>query len=310
MSRALVLFFLTTRAFALDPSDIHTVAVYDKPKRMTIEKYGEITKGLGREGALKRFAPTGVIRCGDRQASAQITGARNIVTTSDHIFFDRKTCRRKVDPEDCTLNLRTSKGWRKYDVERKLAGGFKCQNGEDQAWGDDWAVLKLEKDVPKEIEPYKIPMAGDVHQDEIENVIAVAGASKDFFFVKPDGEKVHPRNIQNCEVRFVRDVSGDGSYVETTCDNAILASGGSLLRPSPTGDGDTLIGIHMGSFELNDMLEKALEEGRTNTAPFKQGSWSAIYTSVDGVFLRALMSAINPEMAFLRALTSASSQDI
>lgn len=76
-------------------------------------------------------------------------------------------------------------------------------------------------------------------------------------------------------------------YVETDCDTASLASGGSLRRTNVDGD-VVLIAVHRGNFEFMADLQRALREGRVNQKEWEQGAWSAIYVSVACNFLKAV----------------------
>lgn len=263
---------------------LHNVAVFDKEKRFTFEEYAS-QKKIPLTDLEKRFAATGNIRCGEHQASAQLTGAADILTTSAHLLFS-PTCvpKTEVGPANKCIFLATVNGDRRtFDVKERLASGCDNKIGQEHKWGDDWLIVQLRSPVSG-AKPYRIPVKGDVHIDE-EPVVAIEGASRDFFRFS-NGKKTYPRSVQECRVRFIREASGEGSYVETDCDGAPLASGSSLLRD--TRKGDTLLGIFRGNFEFSDALEKALRENRVNRREWEQGAWSSIYVSVDGKFLKAL----------------------
>jgi hypothetical protein len=296
---AIMTMFVATQAFA---------GVINFPKRATFAKYAE-NKGVFEDEITRRYAATVVIVCDGHQATAQFTGSLEWLTTSDHVFFNRETCQPQAEAADCVITVRTVSGQRRYKgfqmadhgYRKKLAeierGGSDCpQAGLD--WGDDWAILRFTnkkaiRELAQEVRAYKIPMPADVHQEN-ENVVAVSGAAKDFFDFRVDGVKVYPRNLQDCTVKDITPFSGAGSFVETDCDTAALTSGGSLLR---AGQGsDTLIGIHMGSFETKEELARALSENRLNIKPYKRGAWSAIYVSLTGDFLQSLRGLLNHEI--------------
>jgi hypothetical protein len=289
---AMMMTFVASRA---------TAGVINFPKRLTFPKYAE-HKGVFADEIIRRYAATVVIRCDGHQATAQFTGSLEWLTTSDHLFFNRETCQPLAKPEDCVITVRTVNHQRRYKgfqmadhgyskkLEAIKRGDATCPKG-GLDWGDDWAILHFTnkdaiREMTKEVHAYKIPMPSDVHQEN-ENVVAVAGAALDFFDFTPDGVKFYPRNLQDCTVRDITPFSGNGSYVETDCDTAELTSGGSLLRAGRRGS-DTLIGIHMGSFESKAELTQALLENRVNMKPYKRGAWSAIYVSLTGDFLQSL----------------------
>lgn len=281
---ATAIILLGNVAIAVDATFIEEVAVHGEPKRYTYEKYAE-NKGVGTAVIMKRFGATAVIRCGNEQATAQLTGANDIVTTAAHLLVDPVTCRPKVRAVDCQVHFKVSeKSTKIYKVASELASGFVCPRAE-QKWGDDWSVLKLTEKI-LDVTPYKLPLDIDPLEDEVP-VVAVSGAARDFFIKNENGVKIYPRSVQDCRVRFVREKSGAGAYVETDCDTAPLASGGSLLRTNADGD-DVLIAVHRGNFEFTADLQRALSEGRVNKKEWEQGAWSAIYVSVAGNFLKAL----------------------
>lgn len=277
------------------------VGIIDSPKRHTFSSYAKL-KGVPETTIVKRYAATVVIRCNGHQATAQVTGAADILTTSAHVFFDRETCQQSATAKSCEITVRTSSSQTKYKglemvdygYRKSLAAGKSCP-GRGLPWGDDWAVLRLHNKmaiaaIAKDIKPYKLPASGVV-QKPGEQVVATSGASLDFFDFAPDGTKFYPRNIQECTVKNVES-TGDG-YVETDCDTAELSSGGALLRRDTTRD--TLIGIHMGTYESKAELTQALNENRTNTRPYKHKVWAALYVLVDHDFLRTLRQATQIE---------------
>lgn len=293
---AIITMFMATRAAA---------GVINFPKRETFAKYAE-HKGVFEDKITRRYAATVVIRCNGHQATAQFTGSLEFLTTSDHVFFNRQTCQPIAKAEDCVITVRTVSRQRRYKgfqmadhgyskkLEEIRRGEAICPKG-GLDWGDDWAILRFTdknaiREIAKEVREYKIPMPADVHHEN-EGVVAVAGAALDFFDFTPEGVKFYPRHLQDCTVKDITPFSGNGSYVETDCDTAELTSGGSLLR---SGRGsDTLIGIHMGSFESKEELTQALSENRVNIKPYKRGAWSAIYVSLDGAFLQSLRSLLH-----------------
>lgn len=117
---------LSNVANALDSTLIEGVAVHGEPKRYTYAKYAE-NNGIGTTAIMKRFGATAVIPCGSEQATAQLTGANDIVTTAAHLLVDPATCRPKARAADCQVHFKISeKSTKIYKVASEIASGFVC----------------------------------------------------------------------------------------------------------------------------------------------------------------------------------------
>lgn len=274
-------------ALAFDKSSVQQIAVIGEAGRYTFEGYAA-RKSLSASVIANRYAATGIIACENMQASAQLTGASNIVTTSAHLFEDEKTCAVVAKPSNCVFKITSGKQVFSYKVAARVATGFTCPNNTGIKTGDDWAILRLEKSI-QGVTPYKLPSEGSVLEPD-EKVVAVAGASYDFFLIDRNRRKVFPRTIEDCTVNDIRWVSGEGAFVKTDCDGAIYSSGGSLLRP--LYDGDVLIGIFKGTPEDREMANEAAKMSRFNQKNYSVRDWYSIYVSVTGKFLKALESAV------------------
>ncbi|OKO88747.1 hypothetical protein AC629_08350 [Bradyrhizobium sp. NAS80.1] len=75
-----------------------TVASTDTERRMTEETYAK-TNGLSPDAVGSRFAASGVLRCPGGDSSAQVTGARDVITTAAHAF--REVCKPPTSPDKC-----------------------------------------------------------------------------------------------------------------------------------------------------------------------------------------------------------------
>lgn len=280
--------FLGSGAQAFERSLIQKIAVIGEAGRHTFQEYAA-RKGLSTAVIEDRYAATGILVCGGMMGSAQLTGASNIVTTSAHLFEDEKTCVGLADPSKCVFKIASGKQVLSYKVAARVATGFTCPNNDRMKAGDDWAILRLEDQVPG-VTPYKFPYSEGIVFVEDEQVVAVAGASYDFFVTDRRGNKTYPRTIEDCTVKEIRYVSGNGAYVKTDCDGAMYSSGGSLLRATPQGD--MLIGIFKGASETHEMADEAVTANRRNQKAYDSGSWFSIFASVTGAFLKALEAAV------------------
>src|SRR5437762_50812 len=79
---------------------IVTIASADRDRRMTEEAYAK-AEGLSPDEVGDRFAASGVLRCPGRSSSAQVTGARDVITTVAHAFRD--VCKPLASPDKCTF---------------------------------------------------------------------------------------------------------------------------------------------------------------------------------------------------------------
>lgn len=292
---AILLVFMASHAGA---------GVVNFPKRKTFAEYAE-TKNVEEVEVTKRYAATVIVRCNGQQATAQFTGSADVLTTAGHLFFDREKCRQISDESGCEITIETANGRHKYTGFQMLDYGYRkrmeaIKEGRMSCprkglpWEDDWSILRLTnleavRNVKKEVRPFRIPMLKDVHKGR-ESVVAVGGAALDFFFRTENGGKVYPRSIQECGIQDIWPTSGGGSYVETDCDTAKLMSGGPLIRRGQNGD--TLIGIHMGSFESKEELQEAMRTGNPTTKDYKSGEWAGLYVSLDGELLKSLQAIL------------------
>lgn len=76
------------------------VALADRDPRMTEEAYAK-SNGLPPGEVENRFAASGVLRCPGGSSSAQVTGARDVITTVAHAFRD--VCKPLTSPDKCTF---------------------------------------------------------------------------------------------------------------------------------------------------------------------------------------------------------------
>jgi hypothetical protein len=278
---------LESGARAFEGAVIQKIAVIGEAGRYTFEEYAA-HKRLSTAVIRDRYAATGILVCGGMMGSAQLTGANNIVTTSAHLFEDEKTCAALANPSECIFKISQGAKVVGYRVAARVATGFTCPNNRKMKAGDDWAILRLEENVPG-VTPYKYPYSESFARADDEQVIAVAGASYDFFVTDRRGNKTYPRSIEDCTVKEVRYVSGNGAYVKTDCDGAMYSSGGSLMRATPRGD--VLIGIFKGTSETHDMADEAVTVNRRNQRVYDSRNWFSLFVSATGEFLKALESA-------------------
>ncbi len=120
-------------------TDLHRVAVIGEDDRMTFSEYAGI-KNLPINRVQKKLSATGIFSCNGADATGQLTGANDVVTTVGHHFFD-KQCLRMDEPDSCYFQPLGSMEKFKVKIETLVSG---CMPGRRNG---DWAVIKLERPV-------------------------------------------------------------------------------------------------------------------------------------------------------------------
>jgi hypothetical protein len=117
---------------------------------MTDEAYAK-ANGLSPDEVGNRFAASGILRCPGGASGAQVTGARDVITTVAHAF--RHDCKLRTPPDKCTFEYYRGAEIRTVPLSATLWMGTCIDSAPRRASGD-WAVAKL--DFPAEVTPYEI----------------------------------------------------------------------------------------------------------------------------------------------------------
>ena len=220
----------------------------------------------------KRFAASGVIRCPGGSGSAQVTGARDVITTAAHVFRD--ACKPKP-PDKCTFEYYLGTEKRAVPLSTSLWMGSCFEHGSKAIVGD-WAVATLQ--VPAEVTPYEIYERTEILV-ELERVLAVVG-----YDIEAAGktDKYGPFNktMQECQVRDVR----DWSIFETNCEFTVGASGSALFRL--LGSRMTLFGVLSGDYHDQEYCPRG-------SCAFRSRRWSSVYVTLKGEFKDRLLAAVS-----------------
>src|SRR3954454_19491781 len=147
---------------------IFTVALADTDRRMTEAAYAK-ANGLSPDAVESHFAASGVLRCPGGDSSAQVTGARDVITTAAHAFRD--LCKLHTPSDKCKFEYYLGADKRAIPLSATLWMGT-CFDSAPRAVSNDWAVAKLE--FPAEVTPYEIYERTDILV-ELERVLAVVG---------------------------------------------------------------------------------------------------------------------------------------
>lgn len=263
---------------------IHRAAVVDGEGRRTEEKYAA-EKGLPLRSVQNRFAATGVINCNGTKATAQLTGANDVITTAAHVFYPDLKCNLANRPESCTFTLKNGTAEKVLRIKSSVAIGYKCPQGANQL--DDWAVLKLDG-AAEGVNPYELPSSNDQVRGD-DKVVSVLAGSMDFTVVdRKSGRKSSPKTIDECTVKrtIVFDVM---AKFESDCDAGPGGSGGAVLKRQ--GGRDLMVGITVHSNANLDQEREAAKQGRKLTGSYAPNNWSTYHLPLDGAFLKAVERA-------------------
>ncbi|MGV7216186.1 hypothetical protein [Bradyrhizobium sp. UFLA05-112] len=238
---------------------------------MTEEAYAE-ANGFSLDEVGDRFAASGVLRCPGGASSAQVTGARDVITTAAHAFRD--DCKLRTPPDKCIFEYYLGAERRTVPLSEALWMGT-CLDSAPRAVSGDWAVAKLE--FPAEVRPYEIYEQPEILM-ELERVLAVVG-----YDIEATGktDKYGPFNktIQECQIRDVR----DWWTFETNCEFTVGASGSALFRL--LGHRMTLFGVVSGDYRDKEYCPRGGCE-------FKSRKWSSVHVTLKGEFKDRLLAAV------------------
>jgi hypothetical protein len=243
---------------------------------MTEEVYAK-ANSFSPDAVRSRFAASGVLRCPGGDSSAQVTGARDVITTAAHAFRD--LCKPPKSPDKCIFEYYLGTEKRAVPLSATLWMGTCFEHG-SKAVGGDWAVAKLA--FPAEVTPYEIYEGTDILV-ELERVLAVVGYDIEAAG-KTDRYGPFNKTMQECQVRDM----WDWSIFETSCEFTVGASGSALFRF--LGGRMTLLGILSGDHHDQEYCPRGGCE-------FRSGRWSSVYVTLKGEFKNQLLAAVSQSAA-------------
>src|SRR5690606_14615348 len=222
---------------ALPPGMLVPVVRIGPESRLTFSQYAA-ENGFSAGKLEQRYAATGLLRCNGSVGTAQLTAARDVITTAAHVLFDRSGRPRT----GCTFRVKGPGGWKSYAVDPT---SVRCGSTTPYSHpgSHDWAVARLPKPV-KGVTPYRLGGAGT-------SVRLVAGMHDDW----PGG-----RSIEACRIRARRPVGGGIDEIHFDCSAGNGASGSAILA----GNSDTLVGIFVGYRSTNPRARAPYSEHHYN----------------------------------------------
>lgn len=201
---------------------LHKVVLLGADGRESVDEYqNRKNRDLSEKDKVdyqKKFLATGVLTCGGALATAQLSGAGDVITTAAHNFFGDQ-CQAWMNDGRCFFETAGQR------VELDMASvKASCPYPNQRL---DWAVAKLKRPI-RGVEPYNIPERDWALMPDT-SVTQVSGV-KNF---RPN------RQVQECSVRHV--LQGPNYAATHDCDT----------EPSASGSGQfdsnfTLIAVHTG----------------------------------------------------------------
>ena len=176
----------------------------------------------------RRYAGTGLVRCGAAHGSGQLTLADDVITTAAHVLYDHDG-RLRGDSAHCQFIVQVAghEIATPLDVEGAIVGSH---DPYAESAVHDWAVVKLAHPL-REATPYPLttPQAAS-------SVLFVARGAIDW------GEG-HETSMQACRLRDSLELGSEGTReFAFDCSTNVGASGAGLLD----GEGKALMAIFVG----------------------------------------------------------------
>ncbi|PJG50216.1 hypothetical protein CVM73_37615 [Bradyrhizobium forestalis] len=252
------------------------VASTHAERRMTEEAYAK-ANGLSPGQVGKRFAASGVLRCPGGASSAQVTGARDVITTVAHAFRD--ACKPHTSPDKCIFEYYLGTERRTIPLSAALWMGS-CVDSAPRQGSADWAVARLA--FPADVTPYEVYEQAETLV-ELERVLAVVGYDIEATG-RTDKDGPFNKTIQECQIRDVR----DWQTFETNCEFEFGASGSALFRL--WGRRMTMLGVVFGDYHDKSYCPLGACE-------FKSRTWSSLFVTLRGEFKDRLLAVVSQSAA-------------
>jgi len=203
------------------------VVVFGADQRASVEDFA-LKRKLDAAALKRRYAGTGIIRCGNAHGSGQLTVADDVVTTAAHVLYDR-TGHLRGDSAHCRFEVEAD--GEKLSVPLQVDGAIAgSTNPYAESAVHDWAVVKLSRPLP-EATPY--PLAAPAGEEPIR---FVARGSIDW-------DNGRGMSLQDCHLRDGLENGSEGTReFSFDCSANVGASGSGLLD----GEGSALVAVFVG----------------------------------------------------------------
>lgn len=256
---------LNALAWSYSPSGVHAdqrplrdlvvpVVMIGKESRMTLAAYAKRKKS---RKASRRYAATGILKCGSSTGTAQLTMSNRVITTAAHVIFSRGG-KPRVNLDKCIFKVKTGSGWASYPIDsQSIQCGTRSPYGTSAT--KDWAVMRLKKPV-RNVRPYAIGSA------RVGSTIQLLASTHHNWSKKG-------KTIEACKIRQTGRAAGGLRELMFDCDAGHGASGSALLR------GRSMVALYVGYRSRNPGKAQPYSKSHYNFA-----------VSIDGPLKRAIMS--------------------
>lgn len=222
----------------------------------------------------KKFGATGRFNCGGKMGSANVTIKNDVITLTSHSFF-KKDCSPITD-DFSTCNFETipipGKASEKIPIDPdSLVYGSDCPDASDE---DDWAVVKLKRNVP-DVKPYV------VDGKPVVVGMKVVGAMSAVLGFR-DANGYYPPAITSGEIKDATSASKWQTFMASNSAHE-GSSGGAIALDS----GDSLI--------LKGIVKRGEGSDMSGTCSPYNSSNYALGVGMQGLFLRKAREAAGLE---------------
>ncbi len=252
---------------------LHKVLVFGRNSRRTVEEFAGEQK-LDASDLRRKFAASGLIRCGHAHGAGQLTLTDDLLTTAAHVFFDEdgalraKTCTfiNEIDGHEVTT---------KIDLSSIVAGS---KNPYAVAGVHDWAVARLTRPVTG-AQPYGL--AGTESPNMPVEFVARG---------QVDWRKGREMSMEKCALHDQLSAGEEGTReFSFDCETGDGGSGGALIVGEK---GDPLVGAILVGWRSNNP---------SHLAPFSPGHYNFAVT-IEGAFKKAVVASAAKTVAARKAL--------
>ncbi len=223
----------------------------DAPYRVAIEMDQDRRTTLDSAPLRRRFAATGLVRCGGAVGTAQLTLRNDMITTAAHVLIGADGKPRKGCRFESNLGVTVA-----IDMST-LQAGSKRPLAEPAT--RDWAVARLAGPIAGAA-PYRLGAAGALPA----SVMMCAGGNQSA--TQMGAEECRARHVISTAASGVREVAID-------CSAAAGSSGAALI------DGNSIVAIHVGYRSTHPNVPAAFSTQHYNFA-----------ITVDGPFRAAVLA--------------------
>lgn len=264
---------------------IHKTSIFGSDLRQNISQFAR-QRRQSQAAVKKEFAATGRLRCqpenpmfGQKTATIQITGRKNLATASAHSLFDPQCVR--IPSQNCIVDFPMIGDGKEYKIKADSVELGACTKNPKYD-KSDWAFFELEEEV--DVTPYEIPPVDYQFPSPPNTPLPVlqVAAHADNLSGLNEANPLSGFNFLACELKSRSRYRNVG--LQTDCSNGQGTSGSALLT--------TINGKHtIMAIVTSDMGEER------NGQPYNGDNYFASSVSLEGDFLKALHRRMEAQTA-------------